>query len=215
MFAPKVAKPQTKAIEAASSGLAPRCSTLAGHRLGSGPGEQALFLQRSIGNQATQRLLTQGASRSEPGKLAIGRVDDPLEREADRVADQVMRMPDPGTARGAAGPPGSSRVPTAQRNAEQGHRPVQTASAGASGSSQAEAPPIAHQALRSPAQSLDASAAAFFAPRFGHDFSGVRVHADDRAADAARAVAARAYTVGCDIVFGAGAYAPARARGDG
>ncbi len=44
--------------------------------------------------------------------------------------------------------------------------------------------------------------------RFGHDFSGVRVHTDGRAANSARAVNALAYTVGRDIVFGAGQYAP-------
>jgi hypothetical protein len=95
----------------------------------------------------------------------------------------------------------------------QEHRRLQMARAGASGLSQAEAPLIVHQALRSPGQSLDASAAAFFAPRFGYDFSRVRVHADDRAADAARAVTTRAYTVGSDIVFGASAYAPGTTEG--
>jgi hypothetical protein len=45
-------------------------------------------------------------------------------------------------------------------------------------------------------------------PRFAHDFSNVRVHADHRAAESARAVNARAYTVGQDVVFGAGQYSP-------
>ncbi|OWQ45598.1 hypothetical protein CDL60_19470 [Roseateles noduli] len=49
---------------------------------------------------------------------------------------------------------------------------------------------------------------AFFEPRFGQDFSAVRVHADSGAADAARAVQARAYTLGAHIVFDAGEYAP-------
>jgi hypothetical protein len=44
--------------------------------------------------------------------------------------------------------------------------------------------------------------------RFGYDFSRVRVHADTRAAASARAVSARAYTVGRDVVFAAGQYAP-------
>ena len=50
-------------------------------------------------------------------------------------------------------------------------------------------------------------------PRLGHDFSRVRVHADGVAAGAARAVEARAFTLGQDIVFGAAEYAPATARG--
>ncbi len=45
-------------------------------------------------------------------------------------------------------------------------------------------------------------------PRFGHDFSQVRIHTDERAAETARAVNALAYTVGRDVVFGAGQYAP-------
>jgi len=49
--------------------------------------------------------------------------------------------------------------------------------------------------------------------RFGHDFSHVRVHTNDDAARAASSVQARAYTLGNDIVFGAGEYAPATARG--
>jgi len=50
-------------------------------------------------------------------------------------------------------------------------------------------------------------------PRFGHDFSHVRVHADEQAAESARAVNALAYTVGRDIVFGRGRYAPGSTEG--
>jgi len=69
-----------------------------------------------------------------------------------------------------------------------------------------EVPSIVHEVLRSPGQPLDAATRAFFEPRFGHDFSRVRVHTDARAADSARAVNALAYTVGPHIVFGAGEY---------
>jgi hypothetical protein len=48
----------------------------------------------------------------------------------------------------------------------------------------------------------------FMEPRFGHDFSGVRIHTDPRAAESARSVSALAYTVGRDIVFDSGRYAP-------
>ena len=50
-------------------------------------------------------------------------------------------------------------------------------------------------------------------PRFGHDFSRVRVHTDQAASRSAEALAAQAYTVGSDIVFGAGRYAPASRDG--
>jgi hypothetical protein len=69
-----------------------------------------------------------------------------------------------------------------------------------------EAPPIVHEVLRSPGQPLDANTRAFMEPRFGHDFSAVRVHTDAKAAESARAVNSLAYTVGQDMVFGSGQY---------
>jgi hypothetical protein len=69
-------------------------------------------------------------------------------------------------------------------------------------------PPIVYEVLRSPGQPLDPATRAFFEPRFGHDFSKVRVHADTKAAESARAVNATAYTVGQDIAFESQHYAP-------
>jgi len=69
-------------------------------------------------------------------------------------------------------------------------------------------PSIVHDVLNSPGQPLDRDTRAFMEPRFGHDFSGVRVYTDAKAAQSARAVNALAYTVGKDVVFGAGQYMP-------
>lgn len=74
-------------------------------------------------------------------------------------------------------------------------------------------PPIVHDVLNSPGQPLDAGTRAFMEPRFGHDFSQVRVHTDARAAESARSVNALAYTVGRDVVFGTGQYAPGTGEG--
>ncbi len=74
-------------------------------------------------------------------------------------------------------------------------------------------PPIVHQVLSSPGRPLDPEASGFMEPRFGHDFQRVRVHTDGRATASAQAVGARAYTVGNDIVFGAGQYAPTTKQG--
>lgn len=71
-----------------------------------------------------------------------------------------------------------------------------------------EVPPIVHEVLRSPGQPLDAATRAFMEPRFGHDFSEVRVHTDDKAAQSARVMNALAYTVGHEIIFENGRYAP-------
>jgi hypothetical protein len=68
-------------------------------------------------------------------------------------------------------------------------------------------------ALRSPSQPLDAGGRAFFEPRFGHDFSQVRVHADEAAARSARAVGATAFALGNHIVLGRDAPDPATPEG--
>jgi hypothetical protein len=69
-------------------------------------------------------------------------------------------------------------------------------------------PPVAAEALREPGEALPAEARAFFEPRFGADFGDVRIHTGPRAAEAADAVAADAFTLGRDVVFGGGRYAP-------
>ena len=68
-------------------------------------------------------------------------------------------------------------------------------------------PPIVHEVLRSPGQPLDAGTRAFMEPRFGHNFSQVRVHTDSRAEASAQAIIAQPYTEGPDMVFGPGRYA--------
>lgn len=76
-----------------------------------------------------------------------------------------------------------------------------------------EAPPIVYDALRSPGQLLDPDTRASMESRFGHDFSRVRVHIDAQADESAQAINALAYTVGRDIVFAAGQYAPETTKG--
>lgn len=74
-------------------------------------------------------------------------------------------------------------------------------------------PSSVHSTLRSPGASLDSGTRATMESRFGHDFSQVRVHHDASAALSAHDVGARAYTVGQDVVFGAGHYAPDTSEG--
>ena len=75
------------------------------------------------------------------------------------------------------------------------------------------APPIVGDVLRSPGRPLDQPTRAFFEPRFGHDFSRVRVHSDTRAAESASAVNSLAFTLGNNIVFGEGQFSPQTDRG--
>jgi hypothetical protein len=127
-------------------------------------------------------------------KIAVGQVDDPLEYEADRVAEQVIGMPAPQ-------PPIAAAAPHISRLCA-----VSDAGVGA-------APEVANEAIGSPGRPLDAPARTFFEPRFGRDLSGVSIHADDEAAGAADALGALAYTVGAHIFFGRGQYQPSSPAG--
>jgi len=77
----------------------------------------------------------------------------------------------------------------------------------------ATAPPQVARVVSGGGRPLDGATRAFFEPRFGHDFGAVRVHDDAQADASARAVAARAYTVGAHVVFRAGGYAPSSVSG--
>lgn len=154
-------------------------------------------------------------------KLKIGAVKDPLEHEADRIADQVMRMTERDVVAAEAGVP-----PVVPADHDAAVPPVVSRKCATCGEEEnlrrkpAEAQPIAgdapaavHEVLRSPGQPLDAASRAYFEPRFGHDFSQVRVHSGAAVERSARDVNARAYTVKHDIVFGPREYAPATSAG--
>lgn len=163
----------------------------------------AMELQRSIGNQAVMRLVTNQA-----------RSCDASGTGADRLAQNFARIPV------SAGPalrtqpelmvnsPGDAYEQEADRVAR-----MQMKASGPESAGCIEAPPIVAEVLRSPGQPLDAATRAFMEPRFGWDFSRVRVHTDEKAAESSRAVQAKAYTVGSNVVFAAGEYAPGTNEG--
>jgi hypothetical protein len=140
-------------------------------------------------------------------KLKVGLVNDPLEHEADRVADQVLRMPDHGAAMTSAQPQVGCKCAVCEQEEK-----LQKMEAGPQAAF-SEAPASVHEVLRSPGQPLDAATRAYFEPRFGQDFSGVRVHTGTSAAQSARDVNAHAYTVGQNMVFDAGRFAPGTHEG--
>jgi hypothetical protein len=84
---------------------------------------------------------------------------------------------------------------------------------GVENQTRSQVPPIVNEVLRSPGQPLDATTRAFMEPRFGSDFSHVRIHSNEVAGRSAREVSAQAYTVGKDIVFGSGRFAPETPEG--
>jgi hypothetical protein len=118
------------------------------------------------------------------GKLTSGPADDPLEHEADRVAEQVLAMPAP---------------PGIDRTAVKVQRATSEATDGA-----VEVPASVHKILSSPGRPLDRVVRRDMEARFGQDFSQVRIHTGAAAEQSASDVKARAYTVGSDVAFGAG-----------
>jgi hypothetical protein len=121
-------------------------------------------------------------------KLTVGASNDPLEQEADRVAEQVLAAP-PQTA--VSGTPLHIQRLTGQPTGQL-----------------ATAPASVDRVLASPGTALDAALQEDMSRRFGHDFSRVRVHSDTAAQQSAREVSAHAYTVGHNLVFGAGQFTP-------
>ena len=177
-----------------------------------------LELQHSVGNQAIQRLTSSPFIQT---KLQVSTPEDESEQEADRVADTVMRMPEPTVSKQSVVQPVSSQItPLARRACDKCEDEKQQG--------QTEAVDMVHRESRANTATpkvttsvaasihtmngggspLSNATRSFFEPRFGADLSQVRVHTDSRAAETASSIQARAFTVGSNIAFGAGHYAP-------
>ena len=144
-------------------------------------------------------------------KLAISQPDDPYEQEADRVAEQVMRMPEPAFMRSgvdsARGTPMAIQRRSATYEDREWRRKVKDSFGETSGAD------LVFATVHQGGQPLDSDSRNFFEPRFGRDFGAVRIHTNVQAADSARSVNALAYTVGSHVVFGSDQYAPHSDRG--
>lgn len=149
-----------------------------------------LRLQRTVGNQAVQRLVNSGRLQT---KLTVNQPGDVYEQEADRVADQITRAPDSSPTQhtcacgGIADSSGECEACATKLNAIQ-RKATHPESV-------ATAPSLVTDVLNSSGRPLDNATRSFMEPHFEQDFSNVRVHTDGRAAESAQAVNARAYTV--------------------
>jgi hypothetical protein len=153
------------------------------------------------------------------GALMIGGVRDPAEKAAERVSDRVMRMPAPTALvrRKCAECAADERAQPQEAGEAQGTvRLHAAATAIAPGATPARAPAAAQAALGAmgAGRPLSRSERAFFEPRFGVDFSRVRVHDDVAAGRAAGVLDARALTLGQDIAFAPGERAPGTPHAD-
>ncbi len=132
-------------------------------------------------------------------KLAVNQPGDQYEQEADQVADNVLHMAAPGTTLAPATPnddkPEDESLLRKERN-------------GAGTQATPGVPPIISEVLRGSGQPLDGAIRSFMEQRLGHDFSRVRIHTGEQADQSTQAVNALAYTVGRDVVFERGQYAP-------
>lgn len=145
------------------------------------------------GGTCTQCRSTSKSPQPLQAKLRVGGANDRYEQEADRVADQVMTM--------SERPAVSAAAPRVQRLARQPAAPSDAA------------PGSVDRVLASSGMGLESSLRHDMEQRFGHDFSAVQVHTGAAAAQSARDISAHAYTVGHNIVFGAGKFAPKAKEG--
>lgn len=158
-------------------------------------------------------------------KLTLGQPGDRFEREADAVADRVMREEDPRLSVGGAATGVQRKCDSCEKEDEKVRRTAlgegekedeevkASPAAGGLGGMSATTASAIQSARGGGGFSLPGPVRQRMEPRFGHDLGSVRVHADREAAGLARSVGARAFTVGSDVFFGEGQYQPAAQEG--
>jgi len=160
--------------------------------------------------QETNHLLNRTANRLPiQAKLTVGAVEDPLEQEADAMADKVMRMPHQTfVQRKCANCEAEEKV---QKKASVNGFASTLQSGTGSAVNQSTADTITSSA--GGGNRMDAETSSFMSKRFGNDFSEVKIHADTESVNMNRDLNARAFTVGRDIYFNEGEYQPTSAQG--
>ncbi|MDX1997428.1 MAG: DUF4157 domain-containing protein [Thermoanaerobaculia bacterium] len=176
------------------------------------PPESASPAEKSTGEPGWAGLTLAGGALLQR-KLRLGAVDDPLEREADRVAEAVVSAPAVGASRRSFSPipavtptkaPGAQRCACEQCDCEEEPQMAQLAPL----PGYFEPPRAAVPGVTGAGHPLEPALRADLEPKFGVDLGAVRLHTGGEAARAARELNARAFTVGRDIVFGASEFRP-------
>ena len=140
-------------------------------------------------------------------KLSVNEPGDRYEQEADNMADQVMCMSDASIGRSSFFRPSESTIQRKCQQCEEDEKLQRKESSGAEVGGSGELDKYV-SSLSSSGQPLPESSRNFFEPRFGHDFSNVRIHNDAGAARSAKSINAHAYTTGNNIVFNSGQFSP-------
>jgi HEAT repeat protein len=141
-------------------------------------------------------------------KFVSGQVDDSLEREADRIADRMLSLKDSSPSIPAVPAPVSHRKVTNQGKEAKTLPALQSGPKGVDSGFPSEI-----WSLKGGGVALPQPRRTYFESKFGYDFTKVRIRSGSRAAALARAVNARAFSFGQDIVFGAGQYSPETGEG--
>jgi hypothetical protein len=168
-------------------------------------------MQRAAAHRTVSEALATRPSQPIQPKLRIGPVDDPLEHEADQVADAVVAGR-PANVAGSTSP-GTLRRECADCEEEEMRVQRKEATASTSASGRSDGASLAAEAVSRGGAPLPPDVKAYFEPRFGRDLSTVRLHTDATAASAAARINARAYTLGTHVAFASGEYAPGTADG--
>jgi Domain of unknown function (DUF4157) len=144
-------------------------------------------------------------------KLSIGAVDDPLENEADAMADKVMRMPEqPFVQRKCADCEEEEMI---QRSPLAASITPFIQTKGADGGTASDTVTEQINATRGSGSNMDRPTQSFMESRFGTDFSNVKIHTGDNAIQMSQELNAQAFTVGSDIYFNNGKYNPSSESG--
>lgn len=142
-------------------------------------------------------------------KLTVGAVEDPLEQEADAMAEKVMRMPEPNYIQRRCAD--CEQEDTVQRKPLASF--IQKKSSQQRSFTASDATSAGIESTRGSGSPLPDSTAKFMSQRFGSDFSDVRIHNNAHAAALNKDLSAQAFTVGNDIYFNEGKYAPETSEG--
>jgi hypothetical protein len=146
-------------------------------------------------------------------KLAVNQPGDSYEQEADAMADKVMNSGRNPSNQNYFFKPSSSNVQrkcaSCEKEEKELHR-KESSSGNITTPSQTE---NYIESLNSKGRNLTSSERDFFEPKFGRDFSDVRIHTDSQANKSAQSIQARAYTHGNNIVFANNQYEPSTDSG--
>jgi hypothetical protein len=186
------------------------------------------YLQRSIGNEVLERILTR---RTIQTKLAIGQPNDIYEQVADRVAEEIINMPEHVVRPKTSNLPYTNNIKVGevehprsrphfitgliqyQEDEMEKDERIQTKLNDCKLSTASTQFEHLFQMTKGNGQALDKATQRYFESHFGNDFSAIRIHNDTNAIQLNKELNSQAFTLGNDVFFNHGTYNPESAQG--